>query len=794
MKKEASFPPKKEKGKFDKALLDELNKAGLNTDGLAFCCTGDMDNDGGFCDSWLSFDEKGLYIATGTQTVEQSKNKKKKLETKFSVKQIQSIPLGDIDSLATERYVSTGRLTAEENGETVSLTRFSVGRLADFEAFVNVFNTYKETGEIKLPRENDISESKCKKCGGPCPPGRDVCPKCGKSSATSVRLFKFFGGYVPQIAVIIFFMLLSAVVTVFVPQISTRTLFDNVIANPDGKPVEELVKALAVLVASIFGIRLLNTVLTVIQEYVTASVMPKVTYNIKLKIFAAMQRLSVNFYSSKQTGTLMERIVHDANNIYWFFIEGVPRIIIDTATAIGVLTVMFIMSWRLSLIVLFALPIIMATLILGDKLFRGMHHRTFISRSKVSSFVSDSINGQRVIKAFAKENEEYDRFNAVNDNMRKAELKLALSEATLIPVVEVLVIILAAVVLGVGGTFVVEGKMTTGTLLSYIVYLEMLRSPFEFLSWVSNWWSRCADSAQRVFEVCDAQPEITEKENAVSFNELNGDIEISELDFEYEPAIPVIKKLSMKVKAGEMLGIVGKTGAGKTTIANLIARLYDAKEGSIKIDGIDVRDLKLSEIRSNVGLVSQDIYLFIGSIADNIRYAKPDASMDEVIAAAKAAFAHDFIMKLPDAYDTRVGAGGQKLSGGERQRISIARTIIQNPKILILDEATAAMDTETERNIQNSLSRLKSGRTTIAIAHRLSTLRDADELAVIDEGTITEMGTFTELINKKGDFYKLYRIQQDALKAVGIADDGDSSLFKKDDESEEKGGGQNGGH
>ncbi len=781
-KEKAALP---QKGKFDKQLLDALNKVGLDTDGLIFCCTGDMDNDGCFCDSWLCFDEKGLYIAFGTQSVNKSKSRRRGLEAQYSVDKIVSFPIDEIDSLATERYVSTGRLTAERKGETVSITRFTLGKLPDYEQFIKVFNSYKETGTANLPDE-DNKEHKCKKCGAPCPDGKDLCRKCGKSSATAVRLFKFFGGYIPQIAVIIFFMLLSAVVTIFVPQISTRMLFDEVLANPDGKLVGELLKSLAVIVGSIFGIRLLHTILTVIQEYVTASVLPQVTYNIKVKIFAAMQRLSVGFYSSKQTGSLMERIIHDANNIYWFFIDGIPRVIIDSATAIGVLTVMFIMSWRLTLIVVCALPVIIAVLILGDKIFRGMHHRNFIFRSKVSSFVSDSINGQRVIKAFAKENEEYERFDKVNDDMRKAELKLALSEATLIPIAEVLVIVLYTVILGIGGTYVVSGKITTGTLLSYIVYFELLKEPFNFLSWVSNWWSRCADSAQRVFEVCDAEPEITEKENAVSFNELSGSIEISELDFEYEPAVPVIKKLSLNVAAGEMLGIVGKTGAGKTTIANLIARLYDAKDGSVKIDGIDVKDLKLSEIRSNVGLVSQDIYLFMGSIADNIRYAKPDASMDEVIAAAKAAFAHDFIMKLPDAYDTRVGAGGQKLSGGERQRISIARTIIQNPKILILDEATAAMDTETERNIQNSLTRLKKGRTTIAIAHRLSTLRDADRLAVIEEGTITEMGTFQELISKKGDFYRLYKIQQEALKAVGIADDGEGSMFGKEDDADEK--------
>ena len=767
------FPPHDKKEAFPPALLDELRRAGLDTSGLLWCCSGDMTNDGAFKDMWLCFDAKGVYIAYGAAKVDRAKKKKKHrvLDATYTVDSISSIPLEDLSGMETERYVSTGRLTACENGQTVSLARFSIGKLPAFDNFAKVFNHYKETGEVKPPEHHGPEERVCRKCGGPCPPGMDVCPKCTKNSATAVRLVKFFGGYVPQIAVILFFMLLSAGVTVFVPQISTRSLFDNVIANPDGKTVEELLKALAVLVGSIFGIRLLNTLLTVVEDYVTASVMPQVTYDIKLKIFAAMQRLSVNFYSSKQTGSLMERIIQDANQIYWFFIEGVPRLIIESATVIGVVIIMFTMNWRLTLIVSCAVPLIACALYFGDKFFRGMHHNNFLFRSKLSSMVSDNINGQRVIKAFAKEDEEYGRFSDLNDKYRGAELKLALAEATLIPSIEVAVIILSAVILGMGGTYVIQGKMTTGTLLSYVVYLELLRQPLQFLSWTANWWSRCADSAQRVFEVCDAEPEITEKENAVTFDDLQGEIEINELDFEYEPARPVIKHLSLHVKAGQMLGIVGKTGAGKTTIANLIARLYDAKGGSVKIDGIDVRDLKLSELRRNIGLVSQDIYLFIGSIADNIRYARPEASMDEVIAAAKAAHAHDFIMKLPDAYETRVGAGGQKLSGGERQRISIARTIIQNPKILILDEATAAMDTETERNIQNSLAKLKTGRTTIAIAHRLSTLRDADELAVISDGTITEQGAFRELIEKQGEFYRQYKLQQEALKAVGIAGD-----------------------
>lgn len=770
-KKKEKFPksPKPEKGKFPKPLLRELENAGLSTEKLIFCCTGDMDNEACYCSAWLSFDEKGLYIALGEEEIVKSKRKSRRIEPEFTVNEIRSIPLEDIDSLETERYVSTGRLLMKKDGEQMSLIRFSIGRIAQFENFVRAFNSFKTKGEAEVPASAEPPEHNCKKCGKPCPPGKDFCPKCNKKSATAIRLFKFFGGYIPQIVAIIAIMLAGSVITVFVPQMSTRALFDEVLANPNGQPVAELIKALGTLVLSIFGVRLLETVLTVIQQYLTGGIMPKVIYDIKVKIFNAMQRLSVNFYSSKQTGSLMERVIRDANNIYWFFVDGVPMIIIDVAKIIGVLVIMFVMSWKLSLIIIAAMPFLFVFLILGDKLFRSLHHRSWLFGARVSAMVSDNINGQRVIKAFAKEKDEYARFDKLSGEQMKAEIKLSVSEATLFPILEIFVMSLSTVVLGAGGVMVARGEMTTGTLLSYIVYLELLRGPFDFLSWISNWWARCADSAQRVFEICDAKPDITEKENAVSFDNLRGDIEINELEFEYEPARPVIKKLSLEVKAGDMLGIVGKTGAGKTTIANLIARLYDAKEGCVKIDGIDVRDLKLTELRRNIGLVSQDIYLFIGTIADNIRYAKPDASMSEVIAAAKAASAHDFIMKLPDAYETRVGAGGQKLSGGERQRISIARTIIQNPKILILDEATAAMDTETERNIQNSLTELKEGRTTLAIAHRLSTLRDADYLAVIDDGKITEYGTFSELIKKKGEFYKQYKIQSEALKTIGIA-------------------------
>ena len=768
-KKKPDDTPKR-KDRFTEAELAALKKAGPDPSGCLFCCKGDMDEHCNYCDSFLWFNEGQLVIVLAETEIGPVKNRKKRLEPKIEITDVKKFSLSEIDKIFCERYVSTGRLILESGGKPVYAIGFSMSLIEGFDRFSMAFNSYKEKGVVELPPE-DKKKGTCKKCGAPCKPGKDYCKKHDKKTATAIRLFGFFGGYIPQVAAVLLIMIADSLVGVFIPQLSTRQLFDNVLANESGAPAAEMLKALGVLVLSIFGIRLLNAFLSSLRQFIQGTMMPKVIYDIKVKIFKAMQRLSVGFYVSSQTGSLMDRVMRDATNIYWFFVDGIPGIIISIATLIGVLVMMFVMSPKLSLIVLLLIPVVYALLFFGEKLFMTLHHKTWVYNARVSSMVSDNIAGQRDIKAFAKEDDEYKRFEKVSGDYRKAELKLALMEATVFPIAEIAVLVLSAFVLGMGGTMVAKDEMTVGTLLSYMVYLQMLREPFDFLSWVFNWWSRCADSAQRVFEIVDSDAEITERPDAVSPDPVKGEIEITDLDFEYEPARPIIKGFNLKIGAGQMLGIVGKTGAGKSTIANLIARLYDPKKGSIKLDGTDIRDLTFASLRKNIGIVSQGIYLFIGTVADNIRYAKPDASMDEVIAAAKAAHCHDFIMKLPDAYETRVGSGGQKLSGGEKQRVSIARTIIQNPKILILDEATAAMDTQTERNIQNSISKLKTGRTTIAIAHRLSTLRDADFLAVIDEGTLVEYGTFDTLIRQKGEFFKQFKLQSEALKAAGILDD-----------------------
>ena len=756
--------------KLPDGLTPLVEKEGLDTKGIYCCVEGDMDRDGDFCSSWVFFDGAGVYIATGTQKIRKIQ-KAKRIETEYALHTLECIPTDGIQKLKTEQYVSTAALVAETSEGDSLLVKFSLGNLPGFDDFSRAFNIFKEGGDVEETVKGFKGTPYCPKCGERYPDSREVCPNCMDKSSVVKRLFSFFGKYRWKVVLIVVTMLLGTVVSLYAPQVSTRTLIDEVLADYTITPVQQIMAALGSLVLTILGIRLLNLLFTIIQQFITASILPWVIYDIKVKIFEAMQRLTVGFYSAKQTGSLMERVNRDSNNIYWFMVDGLPYVITNGVTLIGVMIIMFVMEWRLAVIALVTLPFVVVMFRLSDRIFRRLHHKTWAYNAKVTSTVSDNINGQRIIKAFAKEKEEYDRFGAYSGKLRDAEVKLASTDVTLYPLIYSFIYLITTIITVVGGIMVVGEEMTLGTLMSFTVYLEMLHGPLDFFSWVSNWWARCLDSAQRMFEIIDTTPDVVEKENPVIIEDFRGGIEIKELEFEYELARPVIKKLDLTVPAGQMLGVVGKTGAGKTTIANLIARLYEAKAGSIFIDGVDVKDLSFAQLRSNVGIVSQEIYLFMGTIADNIRYAKPDATFEEVVAAAKAASAHDFIMKLPDAYQTRVGAGGQDLSGGERQRVSIARTIIQNPKILILDEATAAMDTKTEQNIQEALTKLKDGRTTIAIAHRLSTLRDADMLAVIDEGKVVEYGSYVELMKKKGEYFKLYQLQSEALKQVGIGED-----------------------
>jgi len=735
---------------------------GVNTDRLIYAIHTDMTPDGGYVDCYAAIDGENLYILYGEEKVVKTSGARR-IVAVYDPINLETYPLNAMGEIRLEKLLSTGRLIASGSGEEKLLMLFSLGHFTNVENLIKAVKNIRE-GLDPLFEISVDNELFCPKCGTRYPePDRKLCLKCMDKVSITLRLMGFFRHYRGKVALIMIVMLFSTAFSILSPFVGSKMLFDDVL-TVGGR----YYNAVLGIVALIFLVRAVGTAMNILYSYVLARTVPWIIYDLRLRIFEAMQRLSVGFYTSKRTGALMNRVNRDAMNIYWFFVDGLPYLIVNVMTFAGIIGMMCFLNVKLALICVSVIPLTILLFRMLWGLFRRFHHKNWVYTSQMNSLVSDSVNGQRVIKAFAREDEVSGRFSSLGGKQAEVDTKAFNLGFTAFPLIYLFMFLGQVIVTIMGGMMVINGEITLGTLMTFIAFLSMLYGPLEFLSWVSNWWARCVDAAQRVFEIIDSKVDVDDPENPVKLDELRGEIEVKDVWFEYDPATPVLKGMTLSAPAGKMLGIVGKTGAGKSTLANLIARLYDVNKGAVTIDGVNVKQLPLEQLRRNIGIVSQDIYLFIGSIADNIRYAKPDASVEEVIRAAKAASAHDFIMALPDGYETRVGAGGQDLSGGEKQRLSIARTIMQDPKILILDEATAAMDTETEGRIQNSLGALQKGRTTISIAHRLSTLKNADALAVIDGGKVVEKGTHAELMKKKGEYHKLYSIQMEGLKVVNM--------------------------
>ena len=466
----------------------------------------------------------------------------------------------------------------------------------------------------------------------------------------------------------------------------------------------------------------------------------------------------------------MNRVNGDATNLQNFFLDGIPYFILNVIRIIGIGAIMLSINWKLAVLVLLPTPLIVYFV---RKMFPKLYtlfSRRFRKNSAMNSLINDTLTGVRVVKAFGKESAEVERFKSINNEVYKVNLDVARFSTVMFPALRFIMGIGGIIIWGAGSWEVVNGDMTFGTMMTFVGYLGMIYGPLEFMTHIVDWWSNCMNSAQRIFEILDAVPDVAEAAEPVRIPEIEGNISLKNVTFSYEPNKPVLHSINLDIKAGEMIGLVGHSGAGKSTIVNLITRLYDVNEGEITIDGVNIKDIAFKDLRPQIGMVLQDTYLFTGTIAENIAYARPDASMAEIIKAAKAANAHDFIIKMPDGYDTVIGKGRNNLSGGEKQRISIARAILHNPRILILDEATASVDTETERQIQEALERLIKGRTTIAIAHRLSTLRNADRLVVVERGKIVEVGTHSELMGKEGAYYRMIQKQREALKIRGVDD------------------------
>jgi len=475
-----------------------------------------------------------------------------------------------------------------------------------------------------------------------------------------------------------------------------------------------------------------------------------------------LQQLSVAYYDRQQVGSLVGRVAYDTESLHGFVSQLTGGFLYQVLMVIMVGVMMFNLNTKLALFTLIPAPLVVWGSILFWKHIYPRYYRFWDASSKQAGMLSSILSGIRVVKSFGQERRESTRFHKASNCLRKSRRRVDYAVVAFNPVMGLVFQFGGWIVWFVGGRDVLKGAMTLGELMAYFGYLAMFYGPLGTLTQFTNWLTQFATQAHRIFEILDAPIEITDPARPVSITPMKGAIQFDGVCFGYSRHTPILRDLNLEIKPGEMIGVVGRSGSGKTTIINLICRFYDVDEGRVLLDGVDVRKLRKEEIRGGIGVVLQEPFLFRGSIWDNLVYGKPEATVDEVIEASKAGNSHDFIMHSAHAYDTWVGERGAGLSGGERQRVSISRVLLTDPRILILDEATSSVDAESEMAIQEALSVLVKGRTTIAIAHRLSTLRNANRIIVVDAGKIVESGTHEDLVDRNGVYAKLVRIQGQA--------------------------------
>ncbi len=492
-----------------------------------------------------------------------------------------------------------------------------------------------------------------------------------------------------------------------------------------------------------------------------------VARDLRTELYEHLQRLSLSFYSRKKTGSIITRVSSDTDRLWEFLAFGVVDVSLSVIMLVGLGAVLISLDWRLGLVMTIPVPLFSYAIFLHGERIQDLFVRAWRKWSRVTDVLSDTIPGMRVVKAFNQEGREQQRFNERNNDVtdefnRIHRLWTTFWPSLMFAVHGTTVLVWVFALPRLLGSALQPPSLSAGTFVSFLLYTTMFIAPIEIIGQMARIMNRATSSAHRVFEVLDTEPEIVSAANPIRLEPIQGQVTFENVTFGYDGVRQVIRGVSFDVAPGEMIGLVGPSGGGKTTIINLIARFHDVTGGVVRIDGVDLREIDLDSYRRQVGIVLQDPYLFHGTVLDNIRYGTPKASLEDVIAAAKAANTHDFVCDLPHGYDTIVGERGQSLSGGERQRVSIARAILHDPRVLILDEATSAVDTETERNIQEAMDRLVTGRTVFAIAHRLSTLRKASRLFVVEDGKLRESGTHRELLQREhGKYRRLYQLQQE---------------------------------
>ena len=651
----------------------------------------------------------------------------------------------------------------KSDGETVLVARADNTQQNRLGKAVKHINRFLRQGTIEREEKATDTEGKiCPKCQKPYPRGSHVCPHCASKTRAIRRLLGMASAEWWRIAISVVLFFISTGVSIVIPMIN-RDMVDGYIQNTDAEANTAFLLGFLGVVLSLLLANVLRRLIGMARGHLLAVAGNNLVVRLRDMVFCKIQELSIAKISARTSGDLMKHVNGDTQEIKRFLVDHVPNMIEQVLLLLGISVLMFGYDPLMAALILIPMPLVALCFRLFWRFMHSMFRKRWNVNSQGSAVLHDIFSGIRVVKSYGMEKREEARFVGIAAQEKDLQLRIERFWAVLMPILQFLMGFGEFVLLYYVGTQMLAGEMTAGEMSQFSSYTSMIFGPLMALMRFPRMFMHMMVSLTRVYDIIDENIDVADGHEQ-ELDRIDGYIDINHISFGYTEGEEVLSDVDLHVRPGEFIGLVGKSGVGKSTLINLVMRMYDVDEGSICIDGVDVRNISQESLRRQMGVVLQETFLFTGSIWQNLTYAKPNATREEVIQAAKMAGAHEFIVRLPDGYNTYVGERGHTLSGGERQRIAIARALLHDPRILILDEATSALDTQTEKLIQDALASLSSGRTTIAIAHRLSTLRNATRLVVLNEGGVAEVGTHDELMAKEGIYYGLVMAQREMTK------------------------------